>query len=99
MSIDFISEEIEKIEADSLFLKRDIAELANTYKSLVNLKEELFSNTFIGMEIEVLEDLRFKILENMALYKIYIREAKGLNINLQVENLKRMYKEGEKQKC
>ncbi len=71
-----------------------IKELNEIYKDLIELKEEIINVSLISLtmeEIEVLDFIRFKTLEELYLVELDIREKDGLDTKIIQEKLESLY--------
>lgn len=97
MTIAEIMSDIEMFEKTifnySLGEEIPINELAGRYKQLVNLRNQLFSNSFLGGSIKEIETARFKIVETMLNIRILMKEKMGLDSTLEINQMKRLWNE------
>lgn len=71
-----------------------LKELGNIYRILLELKEKFIDISFVDLDVNELEQVRFYLLEQISMIKIYIREKVGQDFKVEFENLKQIYKRG-----
>lgn len=72
-----------------------IRELSEIYKDLIKLKDEIINSSLIGLTIEEIEELdyiKFRMLEELYLVEIDIKEKSGLDTKIIQEKLEALYK-------
>lgn len=101
MHFDEIEKELRRIDKDILLYpfrqSINLAELAVAYKRLVELQSYFINNNLLGIDINKIESIRLRLLEEMLLIKIYIKEKLGQDATDEIEKLKQFYKMNEKQ--
>lgn len=84
---------------DNILIKRmerfySIEQLLTVYKDLINLKEEIIKFGLVGLtnsEIEELDYIRFRVLEELYLVEIDIRHQYGIDTEKTEKELKSLY--------
>ncbi len=94
MDIQLIIKELDKIDARSIHFPLSQGEYIRIYKELLKIKEWFLLTTYVGLSEEVLEDVRFRIIENTILYRRYIKECKYINFEREMGQLSLLYKGG-----
>lgn len=69
-----------------------LSSLGIMYRKLLELRENLLDISFLGLEINELEQVRFCLIEATIMVKIFIKEKSGHNINVEELRLKQLYK-------
>lgn len=99
MHFDEIEKELRRIDKNILLypFKQSInlAELAVAYKRLVELQSYFINSSLLGIDINKIEGIRFKLLEEIHLIKIYIKEKLGQQATSEIEKLKQFYETNE----
>jgi hypothetical protein len=95
LHFDEIEKELRHIDKDILLypFKKSInlVELAEAYKRLVELQNYFINNSLIGIDINRIEGIRFRLLEEIHLIKIYINEKLGQQVINEIDKLKLFY--------
>jgi len=94
MSIQLIVNELDKIEALSIQGPIKEAECLRIYRELLKIREWFLMSPYVGIDIELLEDTRFRLMENIILYKQYIKEFKHIDIEREAGQLSLLYMGG-----
>lgn len=99
MNFDEIENELKMIDKDILLypFKQSLSlmQLIEAYKRLVELKGNFMNNSLIGIDINRLENIRFRLLEVMHLIRIYMKENLGQQSTNEIEKLKQFYEVNE----
>ncbi len=99
MHFDEIENELKLIDKDILLypFKQSLSliQLVEAYKRLVELKDNFMNNSLIGIDINRLDDIRFRLLEEIHLIKICIKEKSGQQATIEIEKLKQFYEVNE----
>ncbi len=94
MNLINIKFEIEKIEklvlCNSIQNNLSLNQLADAYKTLLILRNQ-FLSTFSGMPLDDIEELRYRIMENILNIKIDIREMVGLSCEIEKKEMERLW--------
>lgn len=94
MSLDDIKLQIEKIEKliflNSICKSLPLKELADAYRNLIILRNQFLSSSFSEMTLGELDELRYRIIENILNVRIEIKDRVGLNCEREKEDLKRL---------
>ena len=94
MSIQLIINELDKIEARSIQGLLKQGECLRIYKELLRIKEWFLMISYAGINEDVLEHTRFRIMENLILYRRYIKESKQMAFEREMEQLSLLYQGG-----
>ena len=79
-------------------LKKDLSikQLTSLYSKLLECRNCFFRISFKGVEIGEIEELRFSLLEEICMIRIFIKEKVGQDATKEIEKLKHIYKNNEK---
>lgn len=94
MSIQLIINEIDKIEARSILGPLKEEECLRIYRELLKIKERFLMISYVGVTEAVLEDTRLRLMENLILYRRYIKEFKHIAFEREMGQLSLLYKGG-----
>ena len=94
MDIQIIIDGLEKIDARSIHFPLSQEECLRTYKELLKIKDWFLMISYVGLKEEVLEDVRFRIMENIILYRRYIKEFRHIAIEREMGQLSVLYMGG-----
>ena len=94
MDIQLIIQKLDKIDARSIHFPLTQEEYIRVYRELLKIKEWFLLITYEGLTQEVLEDVRFRIIENTILYRRYIKECKHINFEKEMGQLSLLYAGG-----
>lgn len=94
MDIQLIINALDKIEARSIHFPLSQDEYLRTYKELLKIKECFLMISYVGHTEEVLEDVRFRMMENIILYRRYIKELKHIEFEREMGQLSLLYMGG-----
>ena len=96
MSIQLIVEALDKIEARSIHFPLCKEEYLKIYTELLEMKEDFLMSSFINLESNQIEDIRFRLMENILMYRRYIKEANNIAIDTEMKRLNILYRGGNK---
>lgn len=100
MHIDDIRQELEEIDSKIFMysLKKDLSikQLTSLYSKLLECRSSFLMITFDGVEIGEIEELRFSLLEEIYMIRIFTKEKVGQDVSKEIEKLKHIYKNNEK---
>lgn len=98
MTITEIKLEFEEIEElifkNSLYKNLTLRELAEIFKTLIHLRNQFLSTSFLDMSLEELDDIRYKMMEIILNVRIEIREMVGLESELESEVMEELWSMG-----
>ncbi len=80
-----------KIFKYSLEYDLELEKLVEIYNKILKLKDELLLCSFIGVDLDELEQMRFSLVENQLNIKILIQEHVGNYARDTIEKLKELY--------
>lgn len=100
MHFDDIRQELEEIDSKILMysLKKDLSikQLTSLYNRLLECRSSFLTISYKGIEIDEIEQLRFFLLEEICMIRIFIKEKVGQDATKEIEKLKHIYKNNEK---
>lgn len=100
MHFDDIKQEFGKIDSEIFMysLKKDLSieQLTSLYSKLLKCRNSFLRMSFKGIEIDEIEQLRFFLLEEICMIRIFINEKVGQDASKEIEKLKHIYKNNEK---
>lgn len=94
MDMQLIIKELDKIEARSIQGPLKEGECLRIYKALLKIKEWFLMISYAEASKEVLENTRFRLMENLILYRRYIKEFKQIEFEREMGQLSLLYKGG-----
>lgn len=94
MNIQLIDNQLNQIDRRSIRYPFTEEECIRTYKELLKIKEYFMMSSYLEVDIETLEYVRFRIMENINLYKRYIKESKKIGYEKEMQQLNLLYEGG-----
>lgn len=94
MNIQLIINKLDQIEERSIQNPIREEECLRIYKELLKIREWFLMISYIGVNEDVLEHTRFRIVENLILYRRYIKESKQMPFEREIGQLSLLYKGG-----
>lgn len=94
MDIQFIINELDKIDARSIHFPLRQEECIYTYRELLKLKESFLMLSFSEVSSDTLEDVRFRLIENTILYRQAIKEYRHISTDRESGQLNLLYEGG-----
>lgn len=95
LNLQEIKKELDKIGSKifeySLEENLELKKLAEIYNKIIKLKDELLLCSFIGVDLDELEQMRFSLVENQLSIKILIQEYVGNYAGDTINKLKKLY--------
>lgn len=95
MKLTELREKLDKILDRRMKKFYSIGELSEIYKDLIKLKDEIINFSLIGLTIEEIEELdyiKFRMIEELYLVEIDLRELNKMNIQVAQQKLEVLYK-------
>lgn len=100
LNFDEIEKGLEEINSiifiNSLHKNLNIEQLAGIYRRLLEFRERFLDIGFMGIEVDKLEQIRFLLMEEICMVRIFIEEKVGQVVIKDVKKLKHLYESNEK---
>lgn len=100
LSFDEIEKGIEEIDSwifrYSLNKDLNLEQLTGIYSRLLEFKDRFLGISFMEIKIDKLEQIRFRLQEEIYMMRIFIKEKVGQHDTKEIEKLKHLYENNEK---
>lgn len=84
-------ENVEKVILENSFIRNiSLEKLGSIYFDLIEIKSQFLRINFTELQQAQLEEIRHRISENILNIRIWIRENKGLNIDVEVRQMEKL---------